>query len=88
MTNKMNIPKLRAKIAETGIKYSKIAKELGITPQALNRKMRGRTRFSLDDAIQLCTILKIDVQDGHDIFLTLSSQFRDKKKPIVKFRRR
>ncbi|WP_427113977.1 helix-turn-helix domain-containing protein [Megasphaera sueciensis] len=74
----MNVPKLRAKIAERGIKYCDVAVQMGITPQALNRKMRGDTRFFLDDAIKLCDILHItNSSERNEIFLSQSSQKRD-----------
>lgn len=70
----MNIPKLRAKIAERGIKYNDIAKQMNITPQALNRKMKGQIRFLLEDAIELCRILNIDDPiERNEIFLSDSS---------------
>ena len=77
----MNVPKLRAKIAEREIRYKDVAKQMGITQQALGRKMTGHTRFSLDDAIKLCNILNItNPTERAEIFLNQSSQFRDKNK--------
>lgn len=74
----MNIPKLRAKIAEKGIKYNDIALRMNISPQALNRKMKGQIRFFLEDAIELCDILKInDPVERNEIFLSNSSQNKD-----------
>lgn len=66
----MNLSKLRGKIAEAGIKKTELAKAFNISIQALNKKLSGETKISIDDAIKFCDILKIEnCKDRNDIFL-------------------
>ncbi len=66
----MNIPKLNAKITERGIKKKDLAKSFGITVQALNKKLRGLTKITTDDALKFCEILNIsNDSEKTEIFL-------------------
>ncbi len=66
----MDLKKLHGKIGESGIKKKEIAKRLGITPQALNHKLDGNTKFSVDEAQKLCQILQIDCwREAYEMFL-------------------
>jgi transcriptional regulator with XRE-family HTH domain len=56
----LNASKLRGKIGEKNIKYKDLARAMGISAQALNKKMRGVTRFNTDDVINICKALGID----------------------------
>lgn len=71
----LDVAKLRGKISERNIKYSYLAKEMGITPQTLNKKMRGVIRFNTDDVLVMCRVLDInDYAERGKIFLNNPSQ--------------
>ncbi len=66
----MNLRKLNAKFVETGVTKKNVAKEFGISVQALNKKLSGKTRISMDDAEKFCTALNIvDYKEKCEIFL-------------------
>ena len=56
----MNIPKLRGAIAEEGLTYKGIAKEMGVSYQTLCSKLRGEHEFNAEDMSKLCKVLNID----------------------------
>ena len=67
----LNINKLNGKIAELGFKKKDLAMRFGISVQALNNKLRGKTKITTDDAVRFCEILNIDnYADRTDIFLS------------------
>ncbi len=67
----MNLKKLKGKIAESEKSKSAIAMEFGISIQALNKKLRGETKMTTDDAEKLCDVLGIyDNSEKAEIFLT------------------
>lgn len=57
--------KLRGAVTENGHTLKTLAKHLGITPQALNKKMYGRSDFTLSEVFRICTLLNKNI----DIFL-------------------
>ena len=66
----MNLAKLNGKIAETKTKKKKLAAYMGITPQALGRKLNGQTKMTVDDALKICECLPITSDtDKIEIFL-------------------
>lgn len=66
----MNLRKLNAKFIEAGVTKEKVAKELGISVQALYKKLSGKTKISMDDAEVFCTVLNIvDNKEKCEIFL-------------------
>lgn len=67
----MNLNKLNAKIVENGLKKKDVANKLGISVQALNKKLNGTTKITTIDAILMCSIIGIkDNAEKVDIFLT------------------
>ncbi len=71
----MDVAKLRWKISEKNVSYGYLAKEMGITPQTLNKKMRGVIRFNTNDVLNMCRVLGIDdYAERGQIFLSKSSQ--------------
>ena len=67
----VNLPKLNGKIVESGIKKNYIAKKFNISIQALNKKLSGKTKISVDEALKFCDILHIDdFKEKNDIFLS------------------
>lgn len=66
-----NTHMLRAIINEKGIKYSKIADELGISSYALQKKIENRNEFKPSEINKLCNILSIkSLQIKENIFFT------------------
>ena len=71
----MQYAKLKGVIAEREIGKSALAKAFGISVQALNKKLNGTTKTTVDDAQKFCDILKItDNETKCEIFLTSPSQ--------------
>lgn len=71
----MQHSKLRGLIAERGIRQNALAKAFGISTQALNKKLNGTTKTTVDDAVKFCDILRItDNETKCEIFLTSPSQ--------------
>ena len=62
----MSFNKLKGKMAEQGVSQEKLARLLGITPQALNAKINGRSQFTLGEAVKITELLSI--KDPVDIF--------------------
>jgi transcriptional regulator with XRE-family HTH domain len=56
--------KLRGEIVAKGYTQKSLACEIGITEQALNDKLKGKTEFTLKEIIGICNILDAPV----DIF--------------------
>ena len=66
----LNISKLKGKIAESGIQKKELAKQFGMSVQAINKKLSGKTKISTDDAEKFCTLLHIDdLTERAEIFL-------------------
>lgn len=66
----MNLGKLNGKIAEKGVKKKDIANMFGISIQALNKKLTGKSKISVDDATKFCEILEIENNaEKNQIFL-------------------
>lgn len=80
----MNLNKLKGKIVEKGVKKADLAAELGYSVQALNKKLAGTTRISVDEVPIFCKVLGItEYQEKCDIFLPESSQNWDKDEKEV-----
>ncbi|AJA42620.1 Cro-like phage repressor (endogenous virus) [Clostridium phage phiCT9441A] len=75
----MDSNKLKGKIVEKCYTQKILAKELGITPQALNSKINKRTQFTLDEVVKLTSILEIE--NPIEIFFTtcVPNKQREKK---------
>lgn len=67
----MKLNKLNAKITEREIKKKTLADKFGITQQAMGKKLTGKTKMTVDDAMKFCDILMIyDDKEKVEIFLT------------------
>lgn len=51
--------KLRGRITEKVGSQEKLAEIVGLTPQALSRKLSGEIRFSAPDIVQIVDVLEI-----------------------------
>lgn len=71
----MNMRLLKEKLVQSGMRKKEIAASLGISTQALNRKLRGETRFNTKDVFKLCEILQLENSSLRaDIFLSFPLQ--------------
>ena len=62
----MSFDKLKGKMAERHLSQAELAKCLGITVQALNAKLNGRSPFILEEVVKITDIRSLD--DPVDIF--------------------
>ena len=74
----MNSNKLKGIMRERGITQKNMANELGITVQAFNAKLNGRSRFVVDEAMQMVQYLNIE--NPVEIFLSGKSQISNERK--------
>lgn len=56
----MNLALLRGYMGANHINQRQLAEALGLSQNAMSRKMRGITEFTLREATQVCITLKID----------------------------
>ena len=63
--------KLKGRIVEILGSQSKLAEMMGISDNALSRKLNNFTRFSDTDIMKIIEILKINVEDIGIYFYTL-----------------
>ena len=66
----MSFDKLKGKMTEGHLSQKSMAEALGITAQALNAKLNGRTQFTLEEAVKITEFLNL--KDPVDIFFTPS----------------
>lgn len=52
--------RLKGRMAELGITQTQLAKELGISLQALNQKLNGKTDLSINEAEKIIRVLRIE----------------------------
>ena len=63
--------RLKKKMADSGLKQSHIADELGITYAALLNKVSNKTEFKASEIKKLCRLLNItNLKDKEAIFFT------------------
>lgn len=65
---KLMYTKLRGRIVEKGTTQAALAKAIGISPQAMSKKMNGDTGFSQDDVIKICEYLGIELHEVGSYF--------------------
>lgn len=71
----VNLNKLNAAFVEKQKRKSEVARKMGISVQALGKKLSGKTKITCDDAEALIEALNVtDYQEKVDIFLTTPSQ--------------
>jgi len=59
---------LREFIKRSGISYTNVAKMLGITYVALNNKLKGEFKFTLEEALALKKILDLTQSEWDAVF--------------------
>lgn len=71
----INVQKLKSRMVLAGYTQLSLAAEAGISINALNAKLNGRSRIYVDEASKICDILNITQDsDKCEIFLPCSSQ--------------
>lgn len=70
----MNYSVLRGKIAEAGYTQERLAHEIGIAPQSLSRKLKGKRQFTIGEAAAISACLSLDAATKAIIFLPDISQ--------------
>jgi len=73
MEVRYNFQRLKGRIKEYYGNQTKFAKELGITKQALSRKLTSKTRFSFEELEFMIDTLHIKPSEIQDIFFTRES---------------
>lgn len=63
-----NIDLLKELIGRSGVSFTNIAKALDITYVALNNKLKGKYKFTLDEALKLKKILNLTQSEWNAIF--------------------
>jgi len=58
-----NTIKLRNKIEDSGLKYGYIAKKIGISRFALNKKINNESEFKSSEILIICEILGVESLD-------------------------
>jgi DNA-binding XRE family transcriptional regulator len=56
----LNANKLKGKIVEEGTTQEELASKIGMTLQALNKKLNGRSKFDIDEAHRIIEVLRIE----------------------------
>ena len=54
---------IRAHIARAGLRYADIAKQTGMAPSTLSRKLNGESVITVDDLLRIAGGLDIPVKD-------------------------
>lgn len=60
--------KLKGKMRERGVTQADLARAIGITPQALNAKLNGRSSFTVPEAQKITEFLGLE--NPSEIFFT------------------
>lgn len=62
--------KLEEKIKESGLKKAYIAKQLGMSPFTLTRKINNRAKFDIEEASLIAKLLNLTANEVQQIFLS------------------
>lgn len=67
----INKPMFKMALERAGYTQTKLAKEMGVSKNAINNKVNGRVGITVDEAIQMCKILGVEDNDEKvQIFLS------------------
>lgn len=67
--DKVNIPKLRAKIAENNIRVNDLMNLWGCTRACASRKINGKSEIHLDEAQKFADFARLTDEEKVEIFL-------------------
>ena len=65
----MNITKLNVRLAELGMSKLELAKKIGVSPQALYKKINGKTKLKIEDLENFRKALETTDEEIREIFL-------------------
>ncbi|WP_064580852.1 helix-turn-helix domain-containing protein [Streptobacillus moniliformis] len=65
----MNLEKIKKRIDEKGIKQKYIANLLGISENALSRKLNGKNMFTVEEIKIISNILRLNDREKIEFFL-------------------
>lgn len=72
--------RLKQIISASGLKYSFIAEQIGLTYQGFKNKIENKTLFNVEEVDKLCRLLKIkDIQQKEEIFFAKKCEFKSLK---------
>ncbi|CDB88994.1 putative uncharacterized protein [Clostridium sp. CAG:253] len=72
--------RLKQIISASGLKYSFIAEQIGLTYQGFKNKIENKTLFNVEEVDKLCRLLKIkDIQQKEEIFFAKKCDFKSLK---------
>lgn len=63
MAEKKMYSALRGRMAEKNVTQTDVAKCLGVSVQAVNKKFNGIYGFSQDDVLKICELLGISIEE-------------------------
>ena len=66
-----NFKLLREKVEECGISYTFLAKKVGITREALYKKMQNQTEFKASEISKVSEILRLNQKEINSIFFAV-----------------
>lgn len=72
----MDYLNLLGRIRAYGMTQNDVAKEIGVSPATLNKKLRGHTDFTQTEIRALCQVLMIPDAEIPDYFLQQNFSFR------------
>ena len=78
----MSVDKLKGKMTEGHLSQKSMAQNLGITVQALNAKLNGRSQFTLGEVVKITEMLSL--KDPVDIFFNPNVPKMQQNKPDQK----
>lgn len=59
---------LNEKLQKSGFKKGHLANKIGISRQALHKKLNGETEFKIEEVTRICKLLDISASDREAIF--------------------
>ena len=71
---KMNVLKLKGKIAENGMTQEEFAKATNIDRATLNRRLKRSDNFTIGEVSRIVAVLKLSEDEALSIFLPSVSQ--------------
>lgn len=72
----------RDTVENRGLKYSFLAKELGITPYGLQKKIENRTEFKASEILILSDLLQLTADARERIFFTRKRDEKSRQDPL------
>lgn len=66
-----NTKKFRDKVESSGITFTYLAKRLGITREALYKKMKNETEFKASEIMNISKVLRLTENERNEIFFAI-----------------